>query len=140
MRVVLDTNVLVSGLLSAQGSPGRIVDAVMAGRIVPVMSMATLAELEDVLHRPRLQIYFRRADVTPFQFLTTLHALADFVSPKASKQTIRDAKDRPFIELCATRPKPEFIVTGDRDFEQARYHGVKVIGAAEFAKLLAADA
>lgn len=67
MRVIVDTNIWVSGLISDRGAPARVVDAVLKGDIVPVMSEATFAELEDVLHRPSLQVYFRRASVTPFQ-------------------------------------------------------------------------
>jgi hypothetical protein len=42
VRVVIDTNVLVSGLISRSGPPARIVNAVLRGEIVPVMSEATL--------------------------------------------------------------------------------------------------
>ena len=75
MRVIVDTNVLVSGLISEIGPPARIVDAVLRGEIIPVMSPATFAELEEVLHRSELQRYFRRAGVSVFQFLTVLASL-----------------------------------------------------------------
>jgi hypothetical protein len=65
VRVIVDTNIWVSGLISDRGAPARVVDTVLKGEIVPVMSEATFAELEDVLHRPPLQAYFRRAAVTP---------------------------------------------------------------------------
>ena len=45
---------------------------------------------------------------------------------------IRDEKDRPFIELAATIPSPEYIITGDKDFEQGNYSGVPVISASLF--------
>ncbi|MEK7223500.1 MAG: putative toxin-antitoxin system toxin component, PIN family [Pseudomonadota bacterium] len=54
MRVIIDTNVLVSGLISRSGPPAQIINAVLRGEIVPVMSDVTFAELEEVLHRPRL--------------------------------------------------------------------------------------
>lgn len=56
MRVILDTNVLVSGLISEIGPPARIVDAVLRGEIIPVMSPATFAELEDVFHAPNSNV------------------------------------------------------------------------------------
>ena len=132
MRVIVDTNVLVSGLISDAGAPARIVDAILNGDLVPVMSPATFAELEDVLHRPTLQAYFRRAGITPYHLLASLEQIAQFVTPRPSKTPIRDAKDRPFLELAATRPAPDFIVTGDKDFEQDRYEGVPVISASLF--------
>ena len=132
MQVIVDTNVLVSGLISDAGAPARIVDAILNGDLVPVMSPATFAELEDVLHRPKLQAYFRRAGITAFHFLANLERLAQFVTPRPSKTPIRDAKDRLFLELAATRPAPDFIVTGDKDFEQDRNEGVPVISASLF--------
>ena len=132
MRVIVDTNIWVSGLISDRGAPARVVDAVLKGDIVPVMSEATFAELEDVLHRPPLQVYFRRAAVTPFQLLTELRQLALFVKPRAVKSAIRDKKDQPFLELAAGRPAAEFIITGDRDFQEEQYQGVPVITASLF--------
>ncbi len=104
------------------------------------MSPDTFAELEEVLHRPHLQRYFRQADVIPFQFLSQLETLVDWVKPKPmhSPITIRDKKDRPFILLAASRPQPEFIITGDKDFEEDRYADVPVISASLFVQTVLA--
>ena len=132
MRVIVDTNVLVSGLISEIGPPARIVDAVLRGEIIPVMSPATFAELEEVLHRSELQRYFRRAGVTVFQFLTVLRQVAQLVRPRASIAPIRDEKDRPFLELAASRPAADYLVTGDKDFENQLYEDIPVISASLF--------
>ena len=132
MRVIVDTNVLVSGLISEAGPPARIVDAILDAEIIPVMSGATLAELEEVLHRPELQRYFRRADITVFQFLSGFAQVAQLVRPRASSVAIRDERDRAFLELAASRPAPDYLVTGDKDFESPRYEGVQVISASLF--------
>jgi len=136
VRVVLDTNVLVSGLLSAVGPPARIVQALLQRRIIPIMSEATFAELEAVVRRPKLQPAFARAGVNLENFLTTVHAQAQFVEPILTKLPIRDEYDRPFLDLMATPPKPQYLVTGDRDFEFSSYSDVPVISAAEFTRLL----
>ena len=81
MRVVLDTNIFVSGLLSAVGPPARIVQAVLQRRLVPVMSAATFSELDTVVHRPKLQPAFTRAGVNVENFLATVRAEAQFVDP-----------------------------------------------------------
>ncbi len=132
MRVIVDTNVLVSGLISEAGPPARIVDAILRGELVPVMSAATYAELKDVLLRPRLTTFFRRKGVTPQRLLAELEQVAQFVKPKTVQVAIRDEKDRPFLELAATNPAPDFIITGDKDFERGRYAGVPVISASLF--------
>lgn len=136
MRVILDTNVLVSGLLSSVGPPARIVQALLQRRIIPIMSAATFAELEAVVRRPKLQPAFARAGVNLEDFLTTVRAQAQFVDPVSTKLPIRDEHDRPFLDVMATPPKPQYLVTGDRDFEFSDYSGVPVISAAEFARLL----
>lgn len=132
MRVIVDTNVLVSGLISESGPPARIVDAILWGDVVPVMSAETFAELEEVLSRPRLKAVFRRADITPYRLLAALERVAHFVKPKPANIAIRDEKDRPFLELTTVKPAPDFIVTGDKDFQEARYAGVPVISASLF--------
>jgi hypothetical protein len=132
VRVIVDTNVLVSGLISETAAPARIVDAILGGQAIPVMSRDTFAELEEVLTRPRLQVYFRRAGITPFELLAALQRVATFVRPRPSKMIVRDRKDRPFLELAATSPKADFLITGDKDFEAPRYEGVTVISASLF--------
>ena len=132
MRVIVDTNVLVSGLISPGGSPARIVDAVLAGRTIPVMSEATFAELEDVLHRPAVRGYLAKNGISPFAVLAELARLAHFVKPRPSSVRIRDPKDKPFVELATSQPAADFIVTGDKDFTESRYGDVPVISARVF--------
>ena len=136
MRVVLDTNIIVSGLMSMTSPPAHILNAVRAGYVVAVMSEATLAELEDVLQRPAVQRYFTHATITPAAFLTDLRVQADLVIPVPSTAPIRDEQDRVFLDLLTTEPPPQYFVTGDKDFESSHYSGVPVISAAEFARLL----
>lgn len=109
MRAIVDTNVLVSGFLSSSGAPAQIVNAILEGALIAVMSETTFAELELVLARSRLKAYFKRADFTPAQFLENLRQVAEFVEPRRKVSSIRDAKDRPFLDLAANRPRPDFL-------------------------------
>ena len=56
MKAVLDTNVLVSGLLSHAGPPARLLDAIETGLLIPVFSEPILFEYLDVLLRPKFQL------------------------------------------------------------------------------------
>jgi putative PIN family toxin of toxin-antitoxin system len=136
VRVVLDTNILVSGLMSVTSPPAKILNAVRVGQVVAVMSEATLAELEKVLHRPAVQRYFTHTTITPAAFLADLRIHADLVIPVPSTAPIRDPRDRVFLDLLTTKPSPHYFVTGDKDFEASHYSGVPVISAAAFARLL----
>ena len=61
---------------------------------------------------------------------------ADLIIPTTSTVAIRDEHDRPFLDLLATNPQPQYFLTGDADFEAGEYHGVPVISAAAFVRLL----
>ena len=56
MLCVVDTNVIVSGLLNPRGKPGAVLERIPAGRLVPVLTGPIFAEYESVLHRKRLRI------------------------------------------------------------------------------------
>ncbi|MEK7874911.1 MAG: putative toxin-antitoxin system toxin component, PIN family [Pseudomonadota bacterium] len=79
MRVVVDTNVWISGLISPAGSPARVVQAVMDGQIIPVFSKATFAELHSVLVRPKISRFLTRSSVDVKAFLGNLETIAEFV-------------------------------------------------------------
>ena len=63
MIIVLDTNVLVSGIINPHGPPGRIVDLLRAGELRLAVDDRILSEYTDVLRRPRLASYFAGQDV-----------------------------------------------------------------------------
>ena len=127
MRVVLDTNILVSGLMSMTSPPAQILNAVRVEQVVAVMSEATLAKLEHILHRPAVQRYFTHTTITPARFLADLRVQADLVIPIPSTAPIRDARDRVLLDLRSTEPSPQYFVTGDKDFEASHYSGGPVI-------------
>ena len=61
MRVALDTNVLVSGLLSPHGNCGEIVRMVSAGKVIPCHDARILSEYKEVLRRPKFP--FRKEEI-----------------------------------------------------------------------------
>lgn len=77
MRIVADTNVLVSAFVSATGAPARILDLWRAGNLEIVTSQAALDELQRVLFYPRIRTRLRYSDDQIGQFVTPLreHAL-----------------------------------------------------------------
>ena len=120
----------MSRLLSSVGPPAQIVQTLLQGRLIPIMSTATFAELEEVVHRPKLQPSFIRSGVNQATFIATVRAAAHFVVPQPTRAPLRDERDRIFLDLMATHPPPQYFVTGDQDF------GVPVVSAAVFVKLL----
>jgi putative PIN family toxin of toxin-antitoxin system len=124
---VLDTNVLVSGLISAKGPPGRLIDAVLARRLQIAFDDRILQEYKDVLARPKFQ--FKPADVTalweilPFQ----CHLVA---MPVAGLEA-SDPGDTKFLEVAAAT-EAKILVTGNaRHYPQKSRRDIVILTPAE---------
>jgi uncharacterized protein len=110
-RLVLDANVIVSSVLSAQGKARQAFDLAIATGIV-LMSDDTFAELSEVLLRSKFDKYSNRAKRETF--LDELLGLVEFVEITVQIDECRDPKDNKYLEL-AISGKVDSIVTGDED-------------------------
>lgn len=111
---VVDTNVVVSGAMSVDpGSPtARILDAMLDGRIIHLMSGSLLAEYSQVLRRPGIARLHRLADDDIDRLLTVLAANAMWCQPTVTAPA-PDSGDDHLWALLASRPGAR-LVTGDR--------------------------
>jgi putative PIN family toxin of toxin-antitoxin system len=133
VTVVLDTNVLVSGLINPRGHPGRIVDLLRAGELRLALDDRILAEYADVLHRPRLTPYFADTDVE--HILEYLRGNSVRVIATARIAGLPDPHDAPFLETAKTART--VLVTGNlKHFPGQKRSGVTVETPAEFMKRL----
>lgn len=111
MRFVMDTNTLVSAALMAKSTPRQAFDAAL-NRGELLTSESCLAELNQVLHRPKFARY-----LTPFEadlFINQYSLKATVVTVSSSITDCRDLKDNKFLEL-AIDGAANFIITGDQD-------------------------
>ena len=112
LRVVLDTNVLVSGLAYPASVPGRIVSTWRQGGLEVVLSHYILDELVRVL--PQLP----RISMTPGEIRDLADSfmfLADMVEPGgAPDKDLRDPADQPVL-LTLLAAQAQYLVTGDKD-------------------------
>jgi putative PIN family toxin of toxin-antitoxin system len=133
MRVVVDTNVLLSGLIRPRGAPGAIVRALREGRIVPVLSRPMLEEIAAVLSRPWLRQKYgldQAAVETVLRFLVTR---GELVEPRVEIRRCRDPRDDMFLE-AAVSASAERLVTGDKDLlEMGSVEGVTIVTARQMA-------
>jgi putative PIN family toxin of toxin-antitoxin system len=114
VRIVLDTNVIVSGLLSESGPPAQILDLCIAGDVQMAVDARIVAEYETVL--ARAEFGFDPSDVQ--HFLSVLNH-AEHVVGVPIPLTFPDAGDLPFIEV-AVAAAVDAIVTGNvRHFRAA---------------------
>ena len=108
MGVVLDTNVLVAGLLSAAGPPGWIVEAVLAGDLEPAFDGAIRHEYEEVLRRPEFGFPSARIE----DLLVALDQFGFVVAaPPRWPIALPDPDDEPFLAVAAA--SASVLVTGN---------------------------
>lgn len=134
MKIVLDTNVLVSGLINGYGPPGKIIDLIRTGLILPVVDDQILDEYDAVLRRPRLQQWISPDDVEPImEFLRKegVYRVANRFYPG-----LPDPDDAMFAELASTENVP--LITGNtRHFPPDLCPTVQVYSPQEFLELYA---
>ena len=133
MRAVIDTNVLVSGVLNPHGAPGRIVDAILARSFVVLYDDRILAEYRAVLIRPVFG--FRHTEVDAFVDFAA--ATGESVVAAILAVVLPDPDDMPFLEV-ASAARADALVTGNvRHFKPRRGgHNVNVCSPAEFLRRL----
>lgn len=137
MKVVLDTNILVSALLVKTGIPARIIDRITQFEVLCTNDM--LAELERVLHYPRLQRKYGLTEEVITSFVQKVRQASLVVSIEANVGgVVRDPKDEMFL-ACAIAGSADYIVSGDADLLVLEsYAGIVIITPADFLKRLQA--
>lgn len=133
MRVVIDTNVLVSGIINPHGPPGRIVDAVISERLIVLYDDRILGEYRAVLRRPVFG--FSRTDVDAL--LEFIERSGQAVSADALSLLLPDASDLPFVEV-ATSGQADALITGNSKHYKPKRGALelKVVAPSDFLKEL----
>lgn len=121
MRVVLDTNVVVSGTLSPMGPPGQMLDLVLADELVLVVAPRVLGEYREVLIRAR----FGFDPLQVQRLVDTLEDIGQSVSALPWPSPLTDQSDEIF--LATAKAGHAVLVTGNTvDFPAWKRHGVVV--------------
>jgi putative PIN family toxin of toxin-antitoxin system len=133
IRVVLDTNVVVSALLRSGGLPEAVFNLAIGGEIQACVSEPILAEYEDVLRRARLAIHPDKVAVA----LARIRAAASLVQPLAAAL---DPDDNVFLE-CAEAARADYLVTGNRRHFPDRWRETWIVTPRQFmdARALASE-
>ena len=128
LKVVLDTNVLISAILFG-GKPRQILEKAVRGEIRLCLSESILEELGGVLRRSKF-------DYSPemIQFiLTELTGIADFVNPSETIDIVLEDPDDNRILECAVEAEANYIITGDFHLlKLSRYRNIEVVNVVGF--------
>ena len=107
-RVVLDTNVLVSALLSPEGNPAKIYKMFLTGALSLVFSADIFDEYQDVLRRPRF--HFPPEDIETV--LAAIRQHGSEINPAPSVKVMIDEDDRVFYD--AAKSAGAYLITGNK--------------------------
>jgi hypothetical protein len=138
LRVVLDTNVFVSSLLSTQGLPAQVLHAWREGRYMLVTSPPIIAEIVEVLESPRISKKYLIGQEDIEHLVDLLKTDTILVPGRAAvKGSVpQDPRDEMFL-ACAIDAKADCIVSGDRHLLDLRtYRGIPILTVNEFAEKL----
>ena len=131
MRVVLDTNILVSGLLSSSGPPGQILDAWRARRFELVACPALVEEFKRVCAYPKLAPYILQGDIGTL--VNRLHGAECWLAALPRVERSVDADDN-YLLAMAQASEADYLVSGDgAGLLQLRSQGrTQIVTASDF--------
>lgn len=131
IRAVLDTNVVLSGLLW-HGTPHALINRVREGTLIFISSPALLAELAEVIARPQFDAILVRSNTSRERSLAELHELTEVIAPPPMAEPVcRDPDDDAVLAL-AIAASVDFIVSGDRDLLSLKsFRGIAIVTPAE---------
>ena len=135
LKVVLDTNVLVSAFLSDSGVPNQVLRQA-AQTYQLFISHEILGEVESVLRRPRIQERAQLTECGVQVFLAAIQRVADVVENPPPLQVIEDDPDDNVILSCALGAGADYLVSGDIHLRRLRSHkGIKIVSPSEFLRV-----
>jgi putative PIN family toxin of toxin-antitoxin system len=138
MRLVLDTNVVASGLLW-DGTPARLIDAAQANEVELFTSRVLLAELTRILRRAKFTKAIAASGASLEELVLGYAELATLVTPVPIPPTVLDDPDDDHVLACALAGNAEHIVSGDRDLLSLKtFRDIPIITPAEAMRIIAA--
>lgn len=127
IRAVVDTNVLVSGLLSPAGNEALVILAIHQGLVRPCLSDDILREYAEVLARPKFA--FPPDEIAAL--FAMLHRTGEPTHPQGPPPVLSDPGDVRFLH-CAIAARAEYVVTGNkRHFPQTFEGPPRIVNASE---------
>ncbi|MFN0305012.1 MAG: putative toxin-antitoxin system toxin component, PIN family [Burkholderiales bacterium] len=133
MRVVLDTNVLVSAVLAPHGPPRRLLDDARVQVFELCSSPMLIAELLDVVSREKFAKRIVQAGLTPLEIVGEIRRLATMTAPTSVPRIITNDADDDHVLACAVAGNADLIVSGDKHLHGlgGAYQGIRIVTPAE---------
>jgi putative PIN family toxin of toxin-antitoxin system len=131
MRVVLDTNILVSGLLYV-GKPKKLIDLALEGKIEVMSSLQLIDEFDKVIRRDKFKLGVAEQDV----FVGFVKRLVHMIFIKSDFRVVSDLSDNVVVNT-AYDGKALYIVSGDNHLLKLReFKGIRILTASEMLDMI----
>src|SRR2546428_830542 len=134
MRAVLDTNVIISGLLSPGGNARLVLAMAFARKFDLIVSAELFVEYEAVIRRPKFR--FRLDEIE--EALTDLRRVGELVEPIQQVSESSDEADNRFLE-CAEGGSADYLVTGNTSHFPKKWGKTQVVTIRRFLEVLTPD-
>ena len=140
IRAVVDTNILISGVIKPERATGEILRRLRDGEFVLLYTEPLLAELAEVINRPRIRQKYGLGSEDIETVLALILLRGEPIDPTRRVEICRDPKDNMILE-AAVAGQADMITSGDFDLLSLReFAGMPIISPAEFLQRLAKGA
>ena len=127
LRIVLDTNIVISAVLTRDGLESKILRHALSGEFRLYASIPILNEYFEVLRRPK----FRFSEAAVQQVIDGIEFVATVVAPRRSLKICSDPGDNMFLE-CAEASHAEYLITGNLQHFPAAWKSTRVVSSRQF--------
>jgi len=140
VRVVFDTNVIVSAILSKKSKPGRILEMAINGNFLLVMSPFIRKEIERVFQYPKIVKEFKQKNISLEEINEFLSILEDLSLTVPGNITVEAVKNDPSdnaVIACAVEGEADFVVSGDHHLTDIEaYRHIRIINPETFLRII----
>lgn len=136
LRIVIDTNLFVSGIISPKGTSAKLISSWQASEFQFVTCQKAVDELNNTLQSRKLVSRYNIQAADREKLIDAIRHLAIFVEGNTITGVVDDPKDDIFV-ACAVEGDAKYIVTGDDDLLRLkRYETIRIIKTAYFLRVL----
>ena len=135
-RIVIDTNILVSAILTPKGNPAKILKLILQGKLNLIISPAILEETRQVFNYPKLVKLMKKNKITRkevYDFLGKMSKVAVITPGKLEIDAIPDDPTDNKILACAVEGEADYIISGDHHLTDLKiFQGIKIVDPSTF--------
>lgn len=137
LKVVIDTNILVSAILNPKGTPAKIVKAWFKNRFIVVISQFSLQEIERVLHYEHIQKIKHISEDEIHKLVTEIIKTSELIQVSSTIEIIKtDIADNQVL-ATAVDGQTTYIISGDHHLlDLGEFRGIKILKPADFLNVL----